>query len=60
MSMQEGQTVRLVQPEIKGPIKDTRYDKTNKCLEHLVEYTDADGTAHERWFAETQLEVVEE
>ncbi len=55
--MEEGQTVRLIQPVIEGPIIDTRYNKDIKGLEHLVQYT-IDGEVHERWFVEKQLESV--
>lgn len=56
--MEEGQEVRLIQPVIQGQITDTRYNKDAKGLEHLVAYNDAQGETQERWFLETQLEVV--
>lgn len=58
--MESGQTVRLIQPVIQGQISDTRYNKEAKCLEHLVGWTDANGNVHERWFTETELELIDE
>ena len=54
--MNAGDTVKLVQPVVRGLIVDTRYDKQSKSLEHLVEYKDANGDGHARWFLESQLE----
>ncbi len=54
--MNAGDTVKLVQPVVRGLIVDTRYDKQSKGLEHLVEYKDASGDEHARWFLESQLE----
>lgn len=56
--MEEGQTVRMVQPVIQGQITDTRYNKDAKALEHLVDYPDAEGETQQRWFLESQLEVI--
>ena len=56
--MEEGQTVRLIQPVVQGEISDTRYNKDAKCLEHLVTYTDSQGETQERWFLESELEAV--
>ena len=58
MALPEGQTVRLKQPTIEGPILDTRYNKDHGELEYLVSYTGADGDEASRWFLESQLEVV--
>lgn len=59
MSVEIGNTVRLKQPVIQGPVIDTEYDKDAKCLRHLVEYTDEAGNTHNRWFSESELEVVQ-
>jgi hypothetical protein len=55
--MEEGQTVRLVQPVIQGQITDTRYNKDAKQLEHEVSYTDSNGQLQVRWFLESELEA---
>lgn len=55
--MDIGDSVRLVQPVINGVIIDTEYDKSTKQLRHLVEYS-ADGEQHQRWFVESNLEVL--
>lgn len=57
-SFEEGQAVNLIQPTISGVVADTRYNKDAKELEHLVEYTDAGGEVHSRWFMASQLEAV--
>lgn len=58
--MEEGNKVRQIAPVIEGTIVDTEYDKSTKALRHLVEYTDAEGDEHQRWFSESELELVEE
>lgn len=57
--MEIGNTVRLVQPVIQGEILDTQYNKSDKCLEHLVAWAGGDGEVQQRWFNEASLEVVE-
>lgn len=56
--IQVGQTARLVQPVVQGEVKDTQFNKGASELEHLIEYVDADGETHTRWFLASQLEVV--
>lgn len=56
--MKKGNTVRLIQPTIQGNVISTRYDEDTEGLEHLVEWTDADGETHQRWFPEVDLEEV--
>ncbi|MEY8688454.1 MAG: hypothetical protein AB9M53_01060 [Leptothrix sp. (in: b-proteobacteria)] len=57
MALSEGQTARLIQPVIEGPILDTRYNKDAGELEHLVTFTDADGEEASRWFLASKLEA---
>lgn len=57
MSLEVGQTARLVQPVIQGEIVDTRYNKDAKQLEHLLEWTDSDDDTQQRWFLESDLEA---
>ena len=57
--MKKGTAVRLIQPTIQGAILSTRYNEELECLEHLVEWTDAEGETHQRFFAEAQLEEVQ-
>lgn len=57
--MEAGQTVRQRAPVIEGPIVDTRYNREARGLEHLVSFVDAEGEQHQRWFLESQLEVME-
>ena len=55
--MQEGAKIIVIQPTIEGSIKDSRYDKKSRQLEHLIEF-EKDGEVHTRWFLESQLEEV--
>lgn len=57
--MKRGNTVRLIQPSIQGPIVSTRYNEEKEGLEHLVEWTDAAGETHQRWFDEADLKEVQ-
>lgn len=56
--MKAGSTVRLIQPEIKGQIKERRLNPATDELEALVVWTDASGAQVERWFDLDQLEEV--
>lgn len=58
MALEVGQQARLIQPVVQGAIVDTQYNKDAKELEHLVEWTDADGEVQQRWFLESQLEAI--
>lgn len=59
MSVSVGQTAKLIQPVVQGTITDTRYNKEAGQLEHQMEYTDANGESHDRWFLDSQLEAVQ-
>lgn len=56
--MKAGSTVRLIQPEIRGEIKERRLNPATDELEALVEWTDASGAKVQRWFDLNQLEEV--
>lgn len=58
MSVSVGQAAKLIQPVVQGEVTDTRYNKEAGQLEHQLEYTDAAGESHTRWFLESQLEAV--
>ena len=58
--LEEGQVVTLKTPVIIGPILDIQYNKSKKCLEYLVQWTNEAGAIHSRWFVEDALKVVEE
>lgn len=58
MALEIGQNAKLKQPVIEGQIIDTQYNKDAKELEHLLIWTDADGEDQQRWFSESQLEIV--
>lgn len=57
--MKTGTTARLIQPEIRGQIKERRINPTTDELELLLQWTDAAGNTVERWFDADQLEAVE-
>lgn len=52
----KGTPVRLVQPAIQGEIIGP--ETNGEQFGYRVSYTGADGEAHERFFAVSQLEVV--
>lgn len=56
--MKKGDVARLIQPTIQGPVTATRYNEETEGLEHLLEWTDAAGEVHQRWFAAAELEEV--
>lgn len=56
--MKMGDNVRLIQPVVSGVIVDTEYDKSTEQLRHLVDYQAADGEQNQRWFLESELEVL--
>lgn len=58
MSIRTGDTVRLIQPEIRGTVikREIGDDDAERVL---VEWTEADGNVTRRWFAAEQLEVTQ-
>lgn len=54
----KGQVVRVVTVVPQGPVQALRMDEdgTVYCL---IQWTDVDGNAQERWFAEGELTAVE-
>ncbi len=57
--MKTGTPVRLIQPVVQGVVKERRITRADD-IELLVEWTEAGGQTVERWFAESQLEQVQE
>lgn len=51
-----GDSVQLVQPVITGAITQKQFIGDDIC--YHVEYTDAAGETHDRWFKESELEAV--
>ena len=56
--MEIGNKARLIQPEIKGEIIDTAFNRNTKKLQHLITWKDETGESQYRWFDEAQLEEV--
>lgn len=55
--MKNGDTAKLIQPTIQGKVAETRWNNEKDCKEHRLEWSDAEGNSHDRWFFETELEV---
>lgn len=53
-TFKKGDVVKLNTVVPQGPIISMRMDEDGN-VSYLVEWTDADGVAQQRWFAETQL-----
>lgn len=58
MAIETGQNVRQVVSVIEGTVSEIQYNNSTKSLEMLVEYVDAGGVDQQRWFKESELEVV--
>lgn len=58
-TIKKGATVRLVQPEIAGPVLDRRINADTDEIELLVQFAGADGATQQRWFAADRLEIVQ-
>lgn len=53
----KGDVVRLKTAVPQGPIQKLRMDEDGN-VEYFIAWTDADGTAQERWFPESELQLV--
>lgn len=58
MSIAIGQQAKLVQPQVAGEVVDTRFNKDAQQLEHLLNFTDAEGEVQQRWFLASELEAI--
>ena len=54
------QNVRLKTVVPQGPVLKFRMDEDTGEVMYLIGWTDANGDAQERWFAESELEAVPE
>lgn len=50
----KGQVVRVREVVPEGPVQALRMDEDGTVF-YLIQWVDADGTAQERWFAESAL-----
>ena len=57
MSLKTGASVRLIQPEIRGVVKERRINPATDELEMLVEWTEA-GQPVQRWIDADLIEEV--
>jgi len=55
-TFKKGDTVKLIGVVPLGPVIGMRMDEDGN-VSYLVEWTDADGNAQQRWFDEAQLEA---
>ena len=53
-TFKKGDVVKLAGVVPQGPVIAMRMDEDGK-LSYLIEWTDADGNAQQRWFAESDL-----
>ena len=58
--MKAGTPVRLVQPEIRGVVKERRIRPGGDELEMLVEWTNPQGEVLTRWFTSEQIQPTQE
>lgn len=58
MTIKTGATARLIQPEVRGRIVERRINPDTDEIELQLQWTDAAGETHARWFPESQLEEV--
>ncbi len=56
--MKVGTTARLVQPVVQGEVVARRINAADQ-IEYQLQWTDAAGEQHLRWFEEAQLEEVQ-
>ncbi len=59
-TIKKGAAVRLIQPEIAGPVLDRRINPETDEIELLVEFNDGAGETHQRWFDADKLEQLPE
>lgn len=57
-ALKPGTTVRLIQPVIEGVV--VKPNVTDEDFGYMVDYKDAQGVEHHRFFSTDQLEVVKE
>lgn len=55
MAFKIGDNVKVKAVLPQGPIQRMRMDETTGVISYLVEWTDADGQAQQRWFTEDEL-----
>jgi hypothetical protein len=53
-TFKKGDLVKLVTVVPEGPVQSIRMTEDGD-VQYLVQWTDTDGVAHERWFDEEQL-----
>ncbi len=58
MAIKPGTLARLIQPEVKGIVTDTRWVAERNTFECLLEYAEPDGTVTQRWLDDDLIEVL--
>jgi uncharacterized protein YodC (DUF2158 family) len=53
-AFKKGDEVKVIAVTPEGPVQALRMDEDGNFF-YLVEWTDADGNAQQRWFEESQL-----
>lgn len=57
--LKKGTKVKYTPPAIEGRIVAKKYDEENESFLFIVEYVDALGETHQKYFEADQLEIVE-
>ena len=57
--MKPGTSVRLIQPVIEGEVIDVEWDKDKDQKRIKITWKDANGNQQDRWFLESDLEVID-
>ena len=58
MAIKKGDTVRLIQPEIKGTVMERTVGDDDR-IKVRVEWTEPSGETTSRWFHEEELEAAQ-
>jgi hypothetical protein len=58
MALKPGTPARLIQPEVRGIVTDTRWVPERNTFECLLEYQEPDGSTTKRWLDDDQIEPV--
>lgn len=58
MPIPKGSAVKQVVPVITGTVTAVTYNDDDGVFEYRVDYTDAEGNPSQRWFKESEIEVV--
>lgn len=58
MSLKPGTHARLIQPEVRGVVRDVRWVADRNTFELLLEFAEPDGSLTQRWLDDDAVEAV--